>query len=85
MSGRLDALNFSAAIGVIVVCPWVIRGGMDCMNMAMMLPGKVRVAQRHRSAADLCDNDRANEMAELNTMISPASGPESVPAVRPLD
>jgi len=34
--GRLDALNFSAAIGVIVVCLWMVGGSMDRMNIAMM-------------------------------------------------
>ncbi len=34
--GRLDALNFSAAIGVIFVCLWMVGGSMDRMNIAMM-------------------------------------------------
>jgi len=34
--GRLDALNFSAAIGVIVACLWMVGGSMDRMNIAMM-------------------------------------------------
>jgi hypothetical protein len=34
--GRLDALNFSAAIGVIFVCLWIVGGSMDRMNIAMM-------------------------------------------------
>jgi hypothetical protein len=33
---RLDALNYSAAIGVIVVCLWMVGGSMDRMNIAMM-------------------------------------------------
>jgi hypothetical protein len=35
-TGRLDALNVSAAIGVIVVCLWMVGGSMDGMNIAMM-------------------------------------------------
>jgi hypothetical protein len=34
--GRLDALNSSAAIGVICVCLWMVGGSMDRMNIAMM-------------------------------------------------
>jgi len=34
--GRLDALNFSAAIGVIFVCLCMVGGSMDRMNIAMM-------------------------------------------------
>lgn len=34
--GRLDALSFSAAIGVICVCLWMVGGSMDRMNIAMM-------------------------------------------------
>jgi len=34
--GRLDTLNFSAAIGVIFVCLWMVGGSMDRMNIAMM-------------------------------------------------
>ena len=35
-TGRLDALNVSAAIGVIVACLWMVGGSMDRMNIAMM-------------------------------------------------
>lgn len=36
VGGRLDVLNCSAAIGVILVCLWMVGGSMDRMNIAMM-------------------------------------------------